>query len=96
MIERDILVALVAFGLGIFLIHAAIVCRPACFEFWLVKRIETRYGRKVARNVVGVAGGLIMVLGVCVLLFPSKTHRAHRSKVKSAGTYACDSLQQLL
>ena len=96
MIERDILVAVVAFGLGIFLIHAAVICRPACFEFWLVKRIENRYGRKVARNVVGVAGGLIMLLGVCVLLFPSKTHRAHRLKAISPGTYSCDPLEQLL
>jgi hypothetical protein len=76
MIERDILVALVAFGLGGFLVHAAWISRPKCFEFWLVKRIEARYGRTAARNFVGLVGGLLIALGVFVLLFPSSSHRS--------------------
>lgn len=82
MIERDLLVAIVAFALGVFLIHAAIISRPKCFEFWLVKRIETRYGRNTARNVVGLVGLLMILLGVFVLLFPSNTYRAQ--KIESA------------
>lgn len=77
MIERDILVVLVAIGLGSFLIYAAMVDRAACYEFWLVKRIEARFGRPTAKNVVIIAGVLIVLLGIYVLMFPSKTHRAN-------------------
>ncbi len=80
MLERDLLVAIIAIGLGAFLVHAAIICRPACFDFWLVRRIESRFGRTAARNIVAIFGGLMMLLGVYVLLFPSQNDQAaHRS-----------------
>ena len=83
MFERDVFVAVVAFGLGAFIVHAALIGRPICFEFWLVKRLEKRYGRSVARNIVALVGGLIILLGIFVLLFPSKTHRAKRLQSES-------------
>ena len=74
MLERDVLVALVAFCLGLFIIHAAYIQRPSCFEFWLVKKIDTRFGRQTARTVVGFAGLIVLGLGLYVIVFPSKIH----------------------
>jgi len=62
MFERDMLIAIIAFALGVFVMHAAYISRPACFEFWLVKRIENKLGRPKARAIVGVAGFLIVNL----------------------------------
>ena len=95
MFERDVFVAVVAFGLGAFIVHAALVSRPMCFEFWLVKKIETRFGRPVARNAVALAGCLIILLGVFVLLFPSKTHRAKRLKSEPALVGMLDTLSSV-
>lgn len=80
MIERDLFVALVAFGLGLFVIHAAITERRICFEFWLVKRMDNRWGRKTAKVVVGIAGMVFVLLGVLVLANPSKSFRSQKSE----------------
>ena len=76
MFDRDLLIAIVAFVLGAFVMHAAYISRPACFEFWLVKRIEGKLGRPKTRAVVGLTGFLIAMLGVYVLAFPSSTYRS--------------------
>ncbi len=79
MFERDLFIAIVAFLLGLFVMHAAYISRPACFEFWLVKRIEAKLGRPKTRTLVGFAGFLIVMLGVYVLVFPSKSYQSSKS-----------------
>ena len=81
MFERDLFVAIVAFALGTYAMHAAYISRPSCFEFWLVKRVDAKLGRQKTRAVVGIAGLLIVMLGVYILAFPSSTFRSSTQPV---------------
>ena len=63
MFERDLLVACVAFGLGLSMIYASAVNSGWYFENFLIRRVETSRGRPAARRTLGLAGSVIILLG---------------------------------
>jgi len=64
MFERDLLVACVACGLGLSMLYTAFVNSGWYFENFLIRRVEESKGRPSARRTLGVAGSLIILLGV--------------------------------
>ncbi len=64
MFERDLLVACVAFGLGLSMLYSAAVNSGWYFDSFLIRRVEESRGRAAARRALSVAGSLIILLGV--------------------------------
>jgi hypothetical protein len=70
MIARDLLVASVAFGLGVSMLQVAFANRGWCFETMVVRQIESSRGRSAARKAVGFFGSCIVLLGAWTAASP--------------------------
>ncbi len=60
---RDLLVALVAIGLGINIVYAAITENARCFELASVRMLERNVGRSQARYILIGVGSLCLFMG---------------------------------
>jgi len=67
MFERDLLVASVAFLMGVSMIYFAIVDSGWYFENFLIRRVEAKRGRYAARKLLGTCGCMIILLGTYTL-----------------------------
>ena len=70
MFFRDLLVACVASGLGLSMIHVALVNRGWWFENFLIRHIESSRGRQAARKALGIDGTTMIVIGLWTLVAP--------------------------
>lgn len=70
MFLRDLLVASVAFGLGLSMIQVALLNRGWCFENFIVRRIESSVGRAAARKSLCFGGAALILLGAWTMASP--------------------------
>ncbi len=68
MMEQDILVGLVALGMGGFIAISAIRNSDGFSRFWLFRRIESAWGPTASRGVGAAIGVLVAFLGVLLIL----------------------------
>lgn len=61
--SRDILVAIIAFGLGLNIFYAALTDNARCFELATVRTIERHFGRSPARFFLVGIGSVCVFLG---------------------------------
>jgi hypothetical protein len=70
MLERDLLVAGVAVGLGCHMILAAVQDNEWCFQLHSARSLERSIGRTPARIVIGLVGTLVILMGVYIIFTP--------------------------
>lgn len=70
MFFRDLLVASVAFGLGLSMIQVALVNQGWWFDNFLIRQIESTRGRSAARKTLGFGGSLMIMIGAWTLFAP--------------------------
>ena len=68
MFERDLLVGLIAIGLGGVLLVAAISNYQPAFEMRTPKFLAKRFGQTIARLIIGCVGTLVLLMGIYILL----------------------------
>ena len=63
MFERDLFVAFVAIVLGGVIVWAGAVNHPLCFQIWLPKLLDRKFGRDRARFIVVLMGACAICVG---------------------------------
>ena len=66
--SRDLLVATVAFGLGINIIYAVLTNNERCYRLSSVKMMERSFGRNMTRCLLFSVGGLCVLMGGYLVL----------------------------
>jgi putative Mn2+ efflux pump MntP len=88
---RDLLVASVAFGLGLSMIQVALMNRGWCFDNFIIRRIEASRGRDAARKSLWIGGTAIILLGAWTLFAPLL--KKGKSDSTTRGSYLAKTLQ---
>lgn len=70
MLERDLLVAFIALGLGFCMVSAAVMNHERAFQIRTPNYLSQTYGRHMARLIIGCIGTLVALLGVYILAKP--------------------------
>ncbi len=70
MTERDLLVAVVALGLGTMMVYSAILNEGWCFQMALARKVSERRGPRSARILIGSIGAFVILLGLNILFGP--------------------------
>ena len=70
MFLRDLVVAIIASGLGLSMIRVAAINQGWWFENFIVRNIEESRGRPAARKSLYVGGVLLILLGVWTAVSP--------------------------
>ena len=68
MFERDLLVAGIAFVLGIVLLWSAVINHERAFQIRTPQYLSEMFGRTTARLIIGLVGVFVIFLGMCILL----------------------------
>ena len=61
---RDLLVTLIAIGLGLNIVHAAVFNYSKCMELGSVQTMDASLGRPATRIILYCIGGLCLLMGV--------------------------------
>lgn len=88
---RDLLVASVAFGLGLSMIQVAMINRGWCFDNFIIRRIESSRGREAARKSLWIGGTAIILVGAWTLVAPLLKKGKAESSIQ--GRYLTNTLQ---
>ena len=67
MIDRDLLVGVIAVGVGLVIGCSAVVNSQWCFQLSGISWLDNRFGRPTAKSVLFAVGGTICCLGLVVL-----------------------------
>jgi hypothetical protein len=99
MIERDLLVAAIAIGLGSMMLHTAIANEGWCFQMAFARMVAKRRGNESARYVIGSVGTFVILLGLYTFCSPflnSQDFREAKTNGSGENGFQADSKVSLI